>query len=103
MNNREIVVEIGTPEDFVHGRLQKEGLAETERRSKTNSRVRNRRGIRSIPGAIFTPVGKMKFIEQARAYGGKQIAVQGLDFGWAFDTVGGTAVGGYIECLVCIF
>ncbi len=94
---------VRAPEYFVNSRFQKEGLSKTERGKKTNPSVRHGGGVRRGPGPIFAAVSEMKLVEQVRAYGCKQIAVYGLNFGRAFDAVGGITIGRHVKRLVCIF
>src|SRR6267378_6100753 len=70
MNDGEVVSHIGTPEDFVNGRLEEERLAEPESEGRwavgrADICVRHCSGINRVAWPIFARVGEMRLVEFA--------------------------------------
>lgn len=98
----EVVFEIQVVEVLGGARSEKEWLAETERRKKSNFRIRHGGGVDRRTRTSLVSVGDVSLVQLPIAQRRGQVEIQRLDISWAFDAIGGSDVDRYIKGLVRI-
>src|SRR5216684_8842864 len=103
LDDGEVVTNVGAIEELVNGGLEKERLAETEVGGKTHSGIRDAGRADGAARTGFASISEMGLVEHAVGKCAEPVGADGLDFGGAFNAVGGGAVGGDVESLIGVF
>src|SRR5258708_990348 len=101
-NDREIIANVGAIKEFVDRRLQEKRLAEAEVGGEAHRGIRNAVCVGRKAGPGLTGVGQVDFVEHTVRESAEPIGADRLDFGRAFDAVGGGPVCRHIEGLIGI-
>ena len=99
-NDRNVVLNISTPKQFINRWIEEERITEAERGGKAHGRIR--RHIRRNRGARsqLARVRKVTFVDYRGRDRREQVHVEIVDLRRAFDAVGRIAIGRNIEGLV---
>ena len=102
-HDRDVVLDLGAPDQLVDSRLKKERAAEPECRPEAHAGVGSQVRCHGGPRPVLARVGEVRLVQYAVRERGDPVQVADVDAGRvAFDAVRRGAVGRHVEGLVLL-
>ena len=101
-HDRQIVLDLRTPQRFVDVRVQEVRIAEAKCDRIAHARVGRNIGLDRVAGPQFPRVGHVELVELAGGKRREEIQVEDVDLRRTLDAIGGVSVRGHIEGLVVV-